>query len=136
MGNTLFSEELEIAEVFSTEERVVLTCDDSLNAAKQLPTSSFSLIISSPPYNIGKEYEERLSLTEYLALQKPLLKELARILKDDGSICWQVGNFVEDGEVFPLDIYYYEIFKSLGLQLRNRIIWHFEHGLHLQSFTS
>ena len=53
-----------------------------------------------------------------------------RIVSDDGSIVWQVGNFVEAGEVFPLDIYFYPIFKSLGLQLRNRIVWHFDHGLH------
>ena len=52
------------------------------------------------------------------------------MLKEDGSICWQVGNFVEDGEVYPLDILYYGIFKKLGLFLRNRIIWHFGHGLH------
>ena len=61
---------------------------------------------------------------------KIYLKEFARIISDDGSICWQVGNFVENGEVFPLDIFYYQIFKSLGLKLRNRIIWHFGHGLH------
>lgn len=40
------------------------------------------------------------------------------------------GNFVEDGQVYPLDIFYYHIFKKFGLFLRNRIIWHFEHGLH------
>ncbi|MEO0250535.1 MAG: site-specific DNA-methyltransferase, partial [candidate division WOR-3 bacterium] len=43
---------------------------------------------------------------------------------------WQVGNFVEDGEVYPLDILYYPIFKRLGMKLRNRIIWKFGHGLH------
>ncbi|HTV62425.1 MAG TPA: site-specific DNA-methyltransferase, partial [Verrucomicrobiae bacterium] len=95
-----------------------------------LPTNFFSLIITSPPYNLGKEYEQRSSLRNYLALQKPLIHELKRALKHNGSICWQVGNFVEDGEVFPLDAYYYDLFKSEGLKLRNRIIWHFEHGLH------
>ncbi len=43
----------------------------------------------------------------------------------------QVGNFVKDGEVFPLDILYYNIFKKKGLKLRNRIIWHTSHGLHM-----
>lgn len=52
------------------------------------------------------------------------------MLKSTGSICWQVGNYVEQGEVFPLDIFYYSLFKKQGLYLRNRIIWHFEHGLH------
>jgi len=45
-------------------------------------------------------------------------------------LCWQVGNYVNKSEVFPLDIFYYEIFKRKGFKLRNRIIWHFNHGLH------
>ncbi|MEM4204089.1 MAG: site-specific DNA-methyltransferase, partial [Candidatus Methanomethylicaceae archaeon] len=59
-----------------------------------------------------------------------LIAQLHRVLREDGSICWQVGNFVEDGEVFPLDILYYPIFKELGMKLRNRIVWKFGHGLH------
>ncbi|MDE3067951.1 MAG: site-specific DNA-methyltransferase, partial [Verrucomicrobiota bacterium] len=90
----------------------------------------FSLIITSPPYNLGKEYETRSSLRSYLAQQEPLIHELKRTLKHTGSLCWEVGNYVEDGEVFPLDIFYYDLFKNEGLKLRNRIIWHFEHGLH------
>jgi hypothetical protein len=41
-----------------------------------------------------------------------------------------VGNYISKGEVFPLDVFYYSIFKNHGLKLRNRIIWHFGHGLH------
>ena len=59
-----------------------------------------------------------------------MIDELVRILRNEGSICWQVGNFVEDSEVFPLDIFYYGIFKKKRLKLRNRIVWHFGHGLH------
>ena len=55
---------------------------------------------------------------------------LVRVLSPDGSLCWQVGNFVESGEVFPLDIFYYHLFKKHSFKLRNRIIWHFAHGLH------
>jgi site-specific DNA-methyltransferase (adenine-specific)/adenine-specific DNA-methyltransferase len=62
--------------------------------------------------------------------QQEVIQQLVRVLHPQGSICWQVGNFVLDGEVFPLDIYYYDIFKDMGLKLRNRIIWHFGHGLH------
>jgi adenine-specific DNA-methyltransferase len=46
------------------------------------------------------------------------------------SLCWQVGNHVQNGEIFPLDAVLYPVFKEQGLHLRNRIIWHFEHGLH------
>lgn len=105
-------------------------CMDALKFCRQLPDHSVKLIVTSPPYNIGKEYEIKKSITEYIEEFLPILQELVRVLKDDGSICWQTGNFVEDGEIYPLDIYFYPYFKDLGLHLRNRIIWHFGHGLH------
>ncbi len=88
------------------------------------------LIVTSPPYNIGKEYEKKKDIKSYLDTQKEVIQELTRVLHPKGSICWQVGNYIKDKEVYPLDIFYYQIFKELGLQLRNRIIWHFGHGLH------
>lgn len=80
---------------------------------------------------IGKEYETATSLSEYLDNIYPILQELYRVLSPHGSICWEVGNYIDPktSEVYPLDMYYYPIFKQLGLQLRNRIIWHFGHGL-------
>lgn len=127
---TLFKKELSITESFNQNADVILHCGDSLEFLRTIPDKAISLIISSPPYNIGKEYEQKTAIEEYLAKQKPVISELYRILKDDGSLCWEVGNFVDKGEVYPLDIYYYPIFKGLGLYLRNRIIWHFGHGLH------
>jgi len=88
------------------------------------------LAVTSPPYNIGKSYERRTSLDHYLACQETVIGEVVRVLADGGSICWQVGNHVDKGEVFPLDTLLYPIFKSFGLRLRNRIVWHYEHGLH------
>lgn len=103
---------------------------DSLKKLKKLESEKFKLIITSPPYNVGKEYETKQSIEKYLGGQDEIIDELIRVLHSNGSICWQVGNCIEKGEVFPLDIYYYNIFKSKGLKLRNRIIWHFGHGLH------
>ncbi len=88
------------------------------------------MVITSPPYNIGKSYETKVSIEEYLKTQESIIAEIVRTLSENGNICWQVGNFVDKGEVFPLDIFYYQIFKKFGLKLRNRIIWHFGHGLH------
>ena len=119
-----------ISDAFSANEHIVVTESDALEALKKLPASSFKLAVSSPPYNIGKEYEKQIELQHYLEWQSEILKELARVVADDGSIVWQVGNFIDEGEVFPLDIYFYPIIKALGLQLRNRIVWHFDHGLH------
>ena len=103
---------------------------DSSTILKTYESEKFDLIITSPPYNIGKSYETKTSIENYLDTQEEIIKELIRVLSNKGSICWQVGNYVNKGEVFPLDIYYYQIFKNLGLKLRNRIIWYFGHGLH------
>lgn len=121
-----------LPEIFSDyrdEGEIVLHEGDSLNFIETLPSNTVSLIITSPPYNLGKEYEKVKSLECYLEAQEPLIDELVRILHDQGSICWQVGNYVKDRECFPLDIQYYSIFKKHGLKLRNRIIWHYSHGL-------
>ena len=107
-----------------------LLLGDALEKIRSIPSESVTLVLTSPPYNIGKEYEKEQSLTAYLDEMKPILKELVRALSNEGNIAWQVGNYVNDGEVFPLDILYYQLFKDLGLKLRNRIVWHFDHGLH------
>jgi len=81
-------------------------------------------------YNIGKEYEKKLKLKTYLDQQAVVIQECVRSLSPRGSICWQVGNYVDNGSIIPLDTVLYPIFTDLGLTMRNRIIWHFEHGLH------
>src|SRR6185437_10289793 len=96
-----------------------------------LPDGFAKLIITSPPYNLGKEYEIKVEMHEYLQWQRQIIEELVRLVDESGSICWQVGNYVKNGEVFPLDIFYYEIFKQYGLKLRNRIVWRYSHGLHM-----
>ena len=103
---------------------------NSLNVLKGIENGKFDLIITSPPYNVGKSYETKTSIEKYLETQEEIINELVRTLSDRGNLCWQVGNYVNKGEVFPLDIFYYQIFKKQGLKLRNRIIWHFGHGLH------
>lgn len=90
----------------------------------------FDLVVTSPPYNIGKEYEQQMPLNEYIKWQEKIIKKIYVRLKDTGSICWQVGNYVENGSITPLDIELAPIFKKLNMHLRNRIIWHFGHGLH------
>jgi adenine-specific DNA-methyltransferase len=95
-----------------------------------MPSKSVQLVVTSPPYNIGKSYEKRAPLETYLAQQEAVIKECARVLSPGGSICWQVGNYIGKDEIVPLDIPLYAIFKNLGFNMRNRMVWHFEHGLH------
>ena len=104
---------------------------DALAYLKALPNEpTFDLVITSPPYNIGKEYETRKKLSAYLQAQRLIIEEIVPRLKAGGSLCWQVGSFVQANEVFPLDIEFAPIFRELGLKLRNRVIWHFGLGLH------
>lgn len=103
---------------------------NTLDVLKTLPDDCCNLVITSPPYNLGKEYETRESIDSYLEKQRKVIGQLVRVTSNNGHICWQVGNYIQNGEVFPLDIYYYSIFKDFGLKLRNRIVWRFGHGLH------
>lgn len=112
------------------KQKYAVANTDALSALSEISDGFFKLIITSPPYNIGKSYEIKTSIESYLTAQEEIISQLVRVLSDNGSICWEVGNYVDKGEVFPLDIFYYQIFKKLGLKLRNRIIWHFGHGLH------
>lgn len=123
-------EKLEIKTSFSKENLATLYLGDCLDFLGQIPDRSIQLIITSPPYNIGKEYEKKLDIREYVFQQSQVINECIRVLKDEGSICWEVGNYVDNGEIIPLDILLYDCFKSNDLQLRNRIVWHFGHGLH------
>lgn len=120
----------EIADTFSANADIVIALGDCNQIMQGLPEGCAKLVITSPPYNLGKAYEEELELETYLDTLRPTLRHLVRVLSDEGSLCWQVGNYVSRGEVFPLDVFYYHLFKDLGLKLRNRIIWHFGHGLH------
>lgn len=120
----------EIMDDYDETNAVTLHHGDSQTFLKTIPNESVALVVTSPPYNIGKVYERKQDITAYLAEQEMVIRELVRVLTNEGSICWQTGNFVDDGEVFPLNVFYYHLFKKSGLKLRNRIIWHFEHGLH------
>lgn len=62
-------------------------CMDALDFMRQMPDNAVKLIITSPPYNIGKEYEAKTDIYAYLDNMKPMIQEMVRILRRDGSIC-------------------------------------------------
>jgi len=114
----------------------VMKAQSNLKFMRGLEDESMDLIVTSPPYNIGKSYEKKSTLDQYVKDQAQVISECVRLLSPTGSLCWQVGNHVDKGEIFPLDMVLYHLFKDHGLKLRNRIIWHFEHGLHCQNRLS
>lgn len=121
---------IEITDKFDLSKHIVVYPGNCLDLLNIIPNNSLQLIVTSPPYNIGKEYEKRLRIEVYIEQQAEVIKECVRCLSPRGSICWQVGNYVEKGAIIPLDSILYPIFTKLGLRMRNRMIWHFEHGLH------
>ena len=92
---TLFGEP-KISSSFSQDETIVLHHGDALTFLKTLPAGLVSLVVTSPPYNLGKEYESKRALQIYLQDQAVVIEELIRVTRDDGSICWEVGNFVDE----------------------------------------
>lgn len=119
---------------FNQLNDVTLQTGDCLKLLRQIPDRSVALIVTSPPYNVGKPYEDKTSLTDYLGHQKAVISECVRITRRGGSICWQVGTHTNGhNQIIPLDILLYPFFAEHEpkhqIRLRNRIIWHFEHGL-------
>jgi len=117
-----------ISSNFDQNAAAVLLVGDCLDSLKSIPDNSVRLIVTSPPYNIGKDYEDILPVEQYLSFQRDVIRECVRVLSDDGNICWQVGFTKFGAEPVPLDALLYPIFKEFGLVLRNRIIWTFGHG--------
>ncbi len=115
---------------YHASNSVTLFNGDCIELLSNVPDEEATLIVTSPPYNIGKKYEKRKILGDYLAEQEKTIQECVRTLSKNGSICWQIGNHIDSQEIYPLDLLLYPIFKKYNLKLRNRIIWHFEHGLH------
>lgn len=121
---------LKITDQFDPTAEAVLYEGDTIDLLRSIPDEFARLVVTSPPYNLGKAYETRTPLDGYLRFQKEVIDESVRVLSADGSICWQVGNYVDNGEIIPLDVLLYPLFSSAGLRLRNRIVWTFGHGLH------
>jgi adenine-specific DNA-methyltransferase len=122
-----------IADGWDPEADVSLYCGDSLHLLAGMPPAAAQLVITSPPYNLDKPYERgrRLTLDGYVESQARVIAECVRILKPGGSLCWQVGNHVAGEQIHPIDCLLYPVFRRHeALRLRNRVVWHFEHGLH------
>ena len=119
-----------VASNYPSDKEAVVYPGSCFDFVKSIPDHSIKLIVTSPPYNIGKTYEKKVNLDKYYEEQEKIIGECVRILSADGNLCWQTGNFVENFEITPLDIFLYPIFRKYKLKLRNRIVWHFGHGLH------
>lgn len=145
MYNSLHGEDdimLRIDDKFDFENDVTLFKGDALDFVKRLPSNSVQLVVTSPPYAMGKSYERpKDDLGTFISQHELLFPEIHRILRKGGSVCWQVGYHVKNGVNTPLDILIYNIINELNealpedeqFVLRNRIIWTFGHGLNAEN---
>jgi site-specific DNA-methyltransferase (adenine-specific) len=96
-------------------------CSSSENM-KELPDNSIHLMITSPPYNVGKEYDKDLSLREYLGMLKRVLKETHRVIATGGRVAINVAN-IGRKPYLPLHSHIIGIMADLGFSMRGEIIW-------------
>ena len=87
-----------------------------------LPDNSLHLMITSPPYNVSKTYDEDLSLTEYLGLLKTVFQETYRVLVHGGRACINVANLGRKPYI-PLSDYISQMMIEIGFLMRGEIIW-------------
>lgn len=122
--------------------RVKLYSGDCLDLLSRMDSNSVDLVITSPPYCMGKAYEKKSDdVDTFLNMHRRIIPLVANVLKPGGSMCWQVGYHVVNSEILPLDFLVYQVVQETNsrflndehLTLRNRIIWTFGHGLNSKS---
>lgn len=89
---------------------------------KELPDNSIHLMVTSPPYNVGKEYDENLTLEEYLTFLRSVWKETYRVLVLGGRACINLANLGRKPYI-PLNSYIAKELIDLGFLMRGEIIW-------------
>lgn len=123
---------MKIAGAWKETNKFTLFEGDCASLIDSLPENSVRLAISSPPYCIGKVYEDETKASDFVANHESILPAICQRIQSGGSLCWQVGYHIDNGVSTPLDFVVYEILKRKcpEMILRNRIIWTFGHGLH------
>jgi adenine-specific DNA-methyltransferase len=121
----------ESANVLQSKANYYQHLGDCRELIEALPPDSIDLIVTSPPYFMGKEYDYSRSKEDFTAELNEVLPSLVRVLRSGGSMCWQVGYHIKEGVVTPLDYLIHSAASSIkDINLRNRIVWTFGHGLH------
>ena len=94
----------------------------SSESMDDLPDRSLHLMVTSPPYNVGKDYDDDLSMDDYLDLLSNVLSETHRVLVDGGRACVNIANIGRKPYI-PLHAYIIQIASEIGFYMRGEIIW-------------
>jgi len=101
------------------ENKIIL---GSAERMKEIPDNALHLMVTSPPYNVSKEYDEDLSLKEYLQLLNRVFTETYRVLVYGGRACVNVANLGRKPYI-PLSDYISRMMTDIGFKMRGEIIW-------------
>lgn len=101
------------------ENKFILGSSENM---KEIPDNSVHLMITSPPYNVSKEYDEDLSLEEYLTMLKNVFEETYRVLVNGGRACINVANLGRKPYI-PLSDYISHMMMDIGFNMRGEILW-------------
>lgn len=115
------SEEEYIEQPIKSENLDKVFCKSS-ERMDELPDSSIHLMMTSPPYNVGKEYDEDLTMDEYRQLLRNVFKETKRVLVNGGRVCINVANIGRKPYI-PLHVFIIQDMLDLGFLMRGEIIW-------------
>ena len=110
-----------LPQVFPENLKNQLICQDARNMS-QIPSNSVHHMITSPPYNVSKEYDENLSLQEYLSLLREVFSEVYRVLVPGGRAVINIAN-VGRKPYIPLATYVNTIMIEIGFLMRGEVIW-------------
>jgi len=105
-----------------SEENINKIFCKSSERMEELPDNSVHLMVTSPPYNVGKEYDENLTLQEYRAFLIRVWKEVYRVLVPGGRVCINVANLGRKPYI-PLHAFIIEDMQKIGFLMRGEIIW-------------
>lgn len=114
----------------SFKDDLIIEFGDCRDLLKNIPDNSIALVVTSPPYNIGKKYgkyNDKISIEEWKKLINEVTKEIYRVLKPNGSFFLNLSPipYGKDKEILPLPYIGYEIMKSNNFKIRNMITWCF-----------
>jgi adenine-specific DNA-methyltransferase len=125
----------QIGSPYYADDKCAIFCVDTLSAQKRLPKHIFNLVITSPPYNIGKEYESVKQLNEYVAWSKSWINDTCNLLSKNGAFLLNLGymSVDEKGRAIPLP---YLLWNEVPLYLNQEIVWNYSAGVACKNYLS
>jgi len=117
------------------DDKCILFCVDTLTSQDLLPSGVFDLVITSPPYNIGKEYERIMSVEDYIKWTDRWSSETCRLIGDYGALLLNLGyiSVEQKGRAIPLP---YLLWDKVPLYLNQEIVWNYSAGVACKNYLS